>query len=96
VSFTYGEAIALTRGLLIEVGSHYHASRSGWSYPSSLADLFTTMHTEAYLNVHRDEKTRREPYVLPRPWDKHEAPPTDDERDKLLKVLERRSAFRDR
>lgn len=61
---TYGEAIRLTRVLLVDPGTAVSASMAGWTYPLSrealaLLDLFDLQHTS---------KSKRRPQPYPRPW----------------------------
>lgn len=61
---TYGEAIRLTRVLLVDPSTAVSASMAGWTYPLSrealaLLDLFDLQHAS---------KSKRRPKPYPRPW----------------------------
>lgn len=97
-SVPYGEAAAIIRELIKDIGSHYSAARLSWAYVIDLPGIMATIHAEAYLNAHRDDKKQPKPYALPRPWDttKPATVVSDEERAALVERLKRRSALRDR
>lgn len=91
---SFGEAIDLIDELAVEMGTHLQASMDGWQWPASWSEINQAQLTEAYFNVHRDEKKRPQPFVVPMPWPgKDQATP--EERAAAIAQLERRSVFRD-
>lgn len=77
-------------------GTHLHAELNDWGWPATLAEVAQIFHAEAFINANRDEKKQPAPLELPKPWDKPEpttAEVTDDERERLKRVLADHSAF---
>lgn len=96
-SYTFGEALRLLHGLRSDTGSHIYASERGWAYAASVTDIATLLHTEWYMNVHRDRKLSPELIKLPRPWPEQvpNADVTEERRAELMAQLAKRSAIRD-
>lgn len=78
--------------LTLEYGTRTHASKNGWEFPATIADLIATRHAEWYMNVHRDRKIAPNPIVLPVPWSDVEAV-SPEEFARYEQELARRSAF---
>ena len=97
-SVKYGEAIALVEEIAAHDGSHLSSELAGMTRPMSMRDVYAQTHLQAFLNVNRDTKQQPEPVQFPLPWPDRPAQPevTQEERDRLRAVLERRSAFADR
>ncbi|MFI8593727.1 hypothetical protein ACIGCK_04765 [Microbacterium sp. NPDC078428] len=67
----------------------------GQDRAASQADVAAIIHAEAFMNVHRDPKKRRDPFTLPGPWSTKDpnADVTPERRAELEEQLGRRSAF---
>ena len=81
-----------------ETGSHLATKARGWDWAASFSDVATILHTEWYMNVHRDREVSKEPIKLPRPWSAVDpnADVTAEQRAELEQKLLERSALRDR
>lgn len=78
----WGEAWALTEGVLRDPDSHTLAAMRGWSYVPPAVERTTADFLEVYLNAKRTKGTV--PIRVERPWTKHAAaaPSATSEEDK--------------
>lgn len=92
----FGEAIDLVSRLANTPGTHLHAELNDWGWPATLAEVSQILHAQAFMNANRDTKEHPQPFELPMPWDKAEPVDegvSDDERERLRRVLAEHSAF---
>jgi hypothetical protein len=94
VTCTWGEAVLLEQTLRDDPTTHYGAAVFGWSWPSSIEDVASTLLAAGVLSYLMPEGKS---VTFPMPWDKDDtpAPPPQSVVDEMKARLEKYSAFAD-